>query len=63
MQLEDGKRYKNKLGHIVRVYLKRPGTDFPFDGDNAMSYMSDGRYIPEDDLPVSVYHLVEEYKE
>jgi len=62
MLLEHNKTYKDKLGDIVRVTLKRPGTDYPFDGDNGLSYMEDGRYIPETDLPVSALSLVEQYE-
>jgi len=60
MKIEDGKTYLNCFGDKVIVRLVRPGQEFPFDGDNGMSFMEDGRYIQEEGLPVSGYRLVSE---
>jgi len=60
LKLQDRKTYKSGNGDIVTVTLIDENSDYPFKGDNNHRYMADGRYIPEDDQPVSCFKLVSE---
>jgi len=60
LKLEDGKTYKSGNGDTVTVTLIDENSDFPFRGDNNIRYMSDGRYILEDDQPMSCFKLISE---
>ncbi len=60
INLEDGKTYLDGTGREVTVKLVSPNSDYPFEGvDDPMLYMADGRYIPERNLSVNVFDLVE----
>jgi len=60
MELVHGRTYKDRLGESVKVMLVRPGHNYPFNGNNGCSYMADGKYIPEENLPVNDFDLIEE---
>ena len=61
--LQDGKTYKNRLGHLVSVTLTKPefsDSKYPFIGHDGMIYMQDGRYVDSVDMPANAYDLIEE---
>lgn len=61
IQLEDGKKYRNKLGQVLTVKLVAPGTEFPFEGvEDPMRFMENGYYMPERGLAVNDLDLIEQ---
>lgn len=48
--LQDGLTYKSREGKNVTVSLIKPGTAYPFEGDNLMRFAENGKYI-EDSTP------------
>ena len=62
VKLRNGKFYVDGQGTIVQVRFDRPGEDYPFTDSRGHRLMEDGRYIPEDDQPVSIYSIVREFR-
>lgn len=65
LRLQDGKKYKDGTGEVVKVVLAHPGAEFPFERCNGepTRYMADGRYVEDAATAAAAYNLVEEVPE
>lgn len=62
MKLEHGKSYIDGLGNVVTVHLRNlpigEADSFPFKGDNGLTYMEDGVYLPHAVSSVTDLNLI-----